>query len=157
MIRKLSIDFRHFRVFVFCHRADSKTRKPRKIIRSSFLEVLRLAIWFWALLGILCVQDATLKVLLKVANEHLLLFTIIYRYFLIRKLKRKYPYLLTLDKREEEQMDFYWNCLLEKFQLSQLVCTPCSKRCKIKLDAEEKLFVLTTFSRFIGLSKVGVM
>ena len=54
-------------------------------------------------------------------------------------------------------MDFYWNCLLEKFQLSQLVCTPCSKRCKIKLDAEEKLFVLTTFSRFIGLSKVGVM
>ena len=29
-------------------------------------------------LGILCVQDTTLKVLLKVINEHLLLFTIIY-------------------------------------------------------------------------------
>ena len=54
-------------------------------------------------------------------------------------------------------MDFYWDCLLEKFQLSQLVCTPCSKRRKMKLDAQEKLFVLTTFSRFIGLSKVSVM
>ena len=29
-------------------------------------------------------------------------------------------------------MDFDWNCLLGKFQLSQLVCTPCSKRCKVR-------------------------
>ena len=29
-------------------------------------------------------------------------------------------------------MDFDWNCLLGKFQPSQLVCTPCSKRCKIR-------------------------
>ena len=52
-------------------------------------------------------------------------------------------------------MDFDWNCLLGKFQPSQLVCTPCSKR--YKLDAQEKLFVLTTFSRFIGLCRVSVM
>ena len=30
--RKLSVDFRHFRVFVFCHRTYSKTRNPRKIL-----------------------------------------------------------------------------------------------------------------------------
>ena len=29
-------------------------------------------------------------------------------------------------------MDFDWNCLLGKFQPSQLVWTPCSKRCKIR-------------------------
>ena len=29
-------------------------------------------------------------------------------------------------------MDFDWNCLLGKSQLSQLVCTPCSKRFKIR-------------------------
>ena len=52
--------------------------------------------------------------------------------FLIRKLKRKQPYLFTLDKREKKQMDFDWNCLLGKFQPSQLVCTPCSKRCKVR-------------------------
>ena len=40
--RKLSVDFRHFRVFVFCHRAYSKIRKPRKILISSFFEALRL-------------------------------------------------------------------------------------------------------------------
>ena len=42
-------------------------------------------------LDILCVQDTTLKVLLKVINEHLLLFTIIYYYlesgFLVNKAK----------------------------------------------------------------------
>ena len=53
-------------------------------------------------------------------------------YFLIRKLKRKKPYLLTLGKKNEKQMDFNWNCLLGKFQSSQLDCTPCSKRCKIR-------------------------
>ena len=25
-----------------------------------------------------------------------------------------------------------WNCLLGKFQPSQLVCTPCGKRCKMR-------------------------
>ena len=29
-------------------------------------------------------------------------------------------------------MDFDWNCLLGKFQPSQLVCTPRSRRCKIR-------------------------
>ena len=29
-------------------------------------------------------------------------------------------------------MDFEWNCLLGKYQPSQLVCTPRSKRCKIR-------------------------
>ena len=29
-------------------------------------------------------------------------------------------------------MGFDWDCLLGKFQLSQLVCTPCGKRCKIR-------------------------
>ena len=38
--RKLSVDFQYFRVFVFCHRAYSKTQKPWTIFRSSFFEVL---------------------------------------------------------------------------------------------------------------------
>ena len=42
LFRNLSIDIRHFRVFVFCHRAYSKTRKPQKISRSSIFDVLRL-------------------------------------------------------------------------------------------------------------------
>ena len=42
-------DFRRFRVFIFCYRAYSKTQKPRKILISSFFEVLRLFIWFPAL------------------------------------------------------------------------------------------------------------
>ena len=29
-------------------------------------------------------------------------------------------------------MDFDWNCLLGRFQPSQLVCTPCSKTGKIR-------------------------
>ena len=29
-------------------------------------------------------------------------------------------------------MDFDWNCLLGKFQPSQLVCTPRSSRCKTR-------------------------
>ena len=49
IIKKLSVDFRHFQIFVFCHRAISKTWKPQKIFISLFLEVLRLFIWFWAL------------------------------------------------------------------------------------------------------------
>ena len=40
--RNFSGDFRTFWVFAFCHRAYSKTRKPRKILISSFLKVLRL-------------------------------------------------------------------------------------------------------------------
>ena len=52
--------------------------------------------------------------------------------FKIRKLARKWPYLYILDKREEKQMGSDWNCLLGKFQPSQLVCTPCGKRCKMR-------------------------
>ena len=29
-------------------------------------------------------------------------------------------------------MDFDWNCLLGKFQSSQIVCSPISKMCKIR-------------------------
>ena len=54
-LRKLFVDFRRFRVFVFCHKAYSKTRKPRKIFRSSFFEVLILFIWFRALSQAFCV------------------------------------------------------------------------------------------------------
>ena len=63
-------------------------------------------------------------------------------------------------------MDFDWNCLLGKFQPSQLVYWASSSRLSsfvhhvvrdVKFDAQEKLFVLTTFSRFIGLCRVSVM
>ena len=53
-LRKLSVDFWRFQVFVFYHRAYSKTRKPRKTSISSFFEVLRLFIWFWALFYAFC-------------------------------------------------------------------------------------------------------
>ena len=65
-------------------------------------------------------------------------------------------------------MDFDWNCLLGKFQPSQLVCVYWASSSRlssfvhhvvrdVKFDAQEKLFVLTTFSRFIGLCRVSVM
>ena len=64
-------------------------------------------------------------------------------------------------------MDFDWNCLLGKFQPPQLVWYwAISSRLgsfvhhvvrDVKFDAQEKLFVLTTFSRFIGLCRVRVM
>ena len=78
LFRKLFIDFRHFWVFVFCHRAYSKTRKPKKIFRSSFLEVLRLVICLIlsTLPGILCVQDISQSV----AQSYQLAFTIINYY-----------------------------------------------------------------------------
>ena len=46
-------------------------------------------------------------------------------------------------------MDFDWKCLLELF-VHHVVKD-------VKLDAQEKVFVLTTFSRFIGLCRVSVM
>ena len=62
-------------------------------------------------------------------------------------------------------MDFDWNCLLGNFQLSQLVWAGLSGLSlfahhvvrDVKSDAQEKLFVLTKFSRFIGLYRVSVM
>ena len=33
-------------------------------------------------------------------------------------------------------MDFDWNCLIDKSQPSQLVCTPCKKRCNIRCTKE---------------------
>ena len=64
-------------------------------------------------------------------------------------------------------MDFDWSCLLGKFQPFQLVCYwASSSRLSsfvhhvvrdVKFDAQEKLFVLTIFSRFIGLCRVSVM
>ena len=55
IIKKLSVDFRHFRVLIFCHRTFLKTGKPRKIFISLFLEILRLFIWFRALSQAICV------------------------------------------------------------------------------------------------------
>ena len=52
-------------------------------------------------------------------------------------------------------MDFDWNCLLGKFQPSQLVCTV--RIVDVKLGPQEKLFVLTIFSAFIGLCRVSIM
>ena len=49
-IRKLSGEFRHFRVFVFYYWVYSKTRNPWKIFISSFSEAFRLFIWFRAFL-----------------------------------------------------------------------------------------------------------
>ena len=82
LFKKHFIDFRHFRVFVFCHRAYSKTQKPRKIFRSSFFEVLSLFIWFSStFLSILCVQDKNSqgvaqcyqRALIKLSRSHFLL------------------------------------------------------------------------------------
>ena len=50
------------------------------------------------------------------------LFVNKYDLFSNSELKRKQPYLFTLDKREEKQTDFDFNCLLVKLQSSQLVC-----------------------------------
>ena len=46
LFTKPSFNFRHLRVFVFCHRPYLKTPKPWKILISSAFEVLRLFIWF---------------------------------------------------------------------------------------------------------------
>ena len=66
--------------------------------------------------------------------------------------------------REEKQMDFDSNCLLAKFQQSRLYMANSSRLnsfvhhvvVDVKLDAQEKLFVLTTFSRFIELCRVSI-
>ena len=80
------------------------------------------------------------------------LFTIIFKF--VNSKENNLIYLL-LTRRRKKQMDFDWNSLLGKFQPSQLVCTPCSIRCKIRCS--RKLFVLTTFSRFMGLCIVSIM
>ena len=63
-------------------------------------------------------------------------------------------------------MDFDWDCLFGKFQPSQLVILAKFQPSQpflhhvvgdAKLDAQEKLFVLTTFSGFIRLSSVSIM
>ena len=46
LFRKFSVDFRRFRVFIFCHRAYSKTRIPCKILFSLFFEVRFYALIF---------------------------------------------------------------------------------------------------------------
>ena len=51
-------------------------------------------------------------------------------------------------------MDFDWNCLLDKSQPSQFICTPRCRRCKIRCSRKS---VLTTFSGFIGLCRVSIM
>ena len=77
----------------------------------------------------------------------------------------KITFLFTLDEREEKQIDFDWNCLLGKFQPPQIVRASSSRLRSfvhhvvgdVKLDAQEKLFTLTTFSGFIGLCRVSIM
>ena len=51
-------------------------------------------------------------------------------------------------------MDFDWNCLLGKFQPAHIVHHVVGD---VNIDAQEKLFVLTTFSGFVGLCRVGIM
>ena len=77
LFRNLFIDFRHFRVSVFCHGAYSKTRKPRKIFRSSFLEVLRLVISFEHFTRHFVRSRCNSQ---SVAQSYQLAFTIIYYY-----------------------------------------------------------------------------
>ena len=72
LFRKLSVDFRHFRVFVFCHRAHSKARKPRENFYTLIFQGIKTIYLIWStFLSILCDQDTTLKVLLKVIKENL--------------------------------------------------------------------------------------
>ena len=67
LFTKRSVDFRHFRVFVFCNRAHSKTRKPRKNFYMLIFRAIKTIYLIWStFLSILCDQDTTLKVLLKV-------------------------------------------------------------------------------------------
>ena len=66
LFRKLFIDFR---VFIFCHGAYSKTPKPRKKFQKLIFRGIKASYLILnTLLGILCIQDVTLKVLLKVIN-----------------------------------------------------------------------------------------
>ena len=69
IINKFFVDFRHFRVFAFSHRAFSKTRKPRKIFIYQGIKIIYLILSTFP--SNLCVQDTILKVLLKVINENL--------------------------------------------------------------------------------------
>ena len=64
---------RHFRVFVFYNRAYSNTRNPRKIsIRQLIYRGIKtIYLILSTFLSILCVQDATLKVMLKIIKENL--------------------------------------------------------------------------------------
>ena len=66
LFRKLYVDFRHFRVFIFCHRAHSKTRKPRKIFYMLIFRGIKTIYLIWSTL-----KDTTLQVLLKVIKENL--------------------------------------------------------------------------------------
>ena len=74
--RWLSVDFRHFQVFIFCHRAIFENPETmenfQKLLFGGYKAIYPILRIF---LGIfLYVQNTTLKVLLKVINEHLLLF-----------------------------------------------------------------------------------
>ena len=77
LFRKLFIDFQHFQVFVFCHKAYLKTWKPQKIFRSSFLDVLKLVIYFEHFTRCFVRSRCNSQ---SVAQSYQLAFTIIYYY-----------------------------------------------------------------------------
>ena len=52
-------------------------------------------------------------------------------------------------------MNFDWKCLLGRFQPSQFVCIHVVG--DVKLDAQEKMFVPTTFSGFMRLFRFSIM
>ena len=75
LFRKLSVDFQHFRVFVFAIEHIRKPGNHGKFSEAQFSSYYKaFYLILSTLLGILCDQDTTLKVLLKVMDEHLLLF-----------------------------------------------------------------------------------
>ena len=81
---------------------------------------------------------------------------IILYYFPIRKLKRKQPHLFPLGKWERRANEFCARIVYSgKLQPSQVFGHHVVG--DVKLDAQEKLFGLTTFNRFIGLSRGSIM
>ena len=61
--RKLSVDFWRFRVFVFCHRAHSETRKLRKnFYKFIFRGIKTIYLIWYTFVSILCAQETTLKI-----------------------------------------------------------------------------------------------
>ena len=76
-------------------------------------------------------------------------------YFVVRKLKRNNLIYLLLTREKKNKWILieivYW---ASTSRLSSFVHHVVRD---IKLDAQEKLFVLATFSRFVGLCRVSVM
>ena len=64
-------------------------------------------------------------------------------------------FIYLLLTRGRKKMDFDQNCLLRKFQPSQIVCTPRSRRCKTRCS--RKTVCANDNQRVIGLCRVSIM